>query len=70
MNDFLTVLQKLKTYIATNKQGKVLDKDVAELLHITQTQLATIKRRNSTPYKHILEFCNREGICSNELFFD
>jgi L-rhamnose mutarotase len=43
---------------------------VAFLLGISQAQLATIKRRNSMPYSEILEFCKRENICSNEIFFD
>jgi len=70
MRDFHGVIQALKIYIADGREIKVLDKDVANILGITQTQFATIKRRNSTPYVNILEFCKREKLCCNEIFFD
>ena len=70
MNDFEQVIKKLKKHIANGKEVKVLDKDVASLLGVSQTQLATLKRRNSTPYKDLLEFCKREDICCNKIFFD
>ncbi len=70
MNDFEQVIKKLKEHIAKGKERRVLDKDVANLLGVSQTQLATLKRRNSTPYKNLLEFCKREDICCNKIFFD
>ena len=70
MRDFQTIIAVLKEYIAQNKETKVYDKDVAKLLHISQSNFATIKKRNSTPFAEILEFCKREEICSNEIFFD
>jgi hypothetical protein len=71
MKDFHDVMKTLKEYIAQGKEDvKVKDKEVAFLLGISQAQLATIKRRNSMPYSEILEFCKRENICSNEIFFD
>jgi hypothetical protein len=63
-------MRTLKEFIADGQKIKVLDKEVAELLEISQSQLATIKRRNSMPYSEILKFCNRESICCNEIFFD
>lgn len=70
MRDFHSVLVYLKLYLAQGKSIKVYDKDVAEALHISQMNFATLKRRNSTPYEHIIRFCKREGVCSNEIFFD
>jgi len=70
MRDFRTIIEVLKEYIAMRKVDKVYDKDVAELLKISQAQLATLKRRNSTPYVALLEFCKREDICCSEIFFD
>lgn len=70
MRDFRAVIKALKSYIADGRDVKVLDKDVANILGITQTQFATIKRRNSTPYVNILEFCRREELCCSEIFFD
>lgn len=70
MRDFHSVIKELKLYLADKKSGKILDKDVANELGITQSQFATIKSRNSTPYANILEFCKREDICCVELFFE
>ncbi len=70
MRDFHGVIKELKMYLADGKSIKILDKDVANELGITQAQFATIKSRNSTPYTNILEFCKREDICCIELFFD
>ena len=69
MRDFHGVIKELKLYLADGKSVKVLDKDVANELGITQAQFATIKSRNSTPFVNILEFCKREDICCIELFF-
>jgi len=69
MRDFHKIIIVLKGYISTQKK-RVYDKDVAEMLEISQSQFATLKRRNSTPYIQILEFCKREDICSNEVFFE
>jgi len=70
MKDFEAIIKELKLYLADKKSGKVLDKDVANELGITQSQFATIKSRNSTPYPNVLEFCKREDICCVELFFE
>ena len=70
MRDFEAIIKELKLYLADGKSVKVLDKDVANELGITQAQFATIKSRNSTPFATILEFCKREDICCVELFFE
>ena len=69
MRDFEAIIKELKYYLADGKNVKILDKDVANELGITQAQFATIKSRNSIPYANILEFCKREDICCVELFF-
>jgi hypothetical protein len=70
MKDFHGVLKNLKKHIANGVEMKVMDKDVAQLLNISQAQLATLKRRNSMPYSDILAFCEREGVSCKEIFFD
>ena len=59
MRDFISVIEILKAYIAKQKEGKVLDKDVAALLGMSQARLATLKKRNTLPYESILLFCKR-----------
>jgi hypothetical protein len=70
MKDFHGVIQKLKGHLSKGKDVKVLDKEVANALEISQAKFATIKKRNSTPYESILKFCKKEGLCCNELFSD
>ena len=70
MRDFKTIIKTLKIYLADGKKHKVFDKDVALALSITQAHFATIKKRNSTPYAHILEFCKNEELSCRDVFFD
>ncbi|MEA2091873.1 MAG: hypothetical protein U9O83_05870 [Campylobacterota bacterium] len=70
MRDFHGVIRELKLYLSSNRNKKVLDKDVADALKMSQANFATVKRRNSTPYKNILEFCKKEQLCCSEIFFE
>ncbi len=69
MRDFEAIVAELKYHLSTNRTKKVLDKDVADILNMSQANFATIKRRNRTPYKNILEFCKKEDLCCSEIFF-
>jgi len=65
------VIEKLKDVISERTLSKkVFDKDVADVLGIPQSTFATMKKRNSVPYREILEFCASEKISANWLFFD
>jgi len=71
MYDLRVVITKLKEIIAEEKKiKKVFDKDVAEALAIPQTTFATMKKRNSIPFKEIMEFCANKKLSINWLFFD
>jgi SOS-response transcriptional repressor LexA len=71
MVDFVEIIEKIKDVISTKKiGGKVFDKDVAMELGIPQASFATMKKRNSIPYKEIMEFCARKKLSINWLFFD
>jgi len=71
MYDLKNVISKIKQIIAEEKHiKKVFDKDVAEALTIPQTTFATMKKRNSIPFKEILEFCANKKLSINWLFFD
>jgi len=66
----MAIIVELKLYLVLSKNKKVLDKDIAVALNISQANFATIKRRNSTPYKNILEFCKEEDLCCSNIFFE
>lgn len=69
MRDFKEVIKELKFYLSNQQDIKVLDKDVANALSMSQANFATLKRRNSMPYESILKFCKKEELCCSELFF-
>jgi len=65
------IIEKLKDVISEHFIGKkIFDKDVANALNIPQATFATMKKRNSIPYKEILEFCAIRKLSVNWLFFD
>jgi len=65
------IIEKLKDIISEDEvDKKIFDKDVAKVLDISQSTFATMKKRNSIPYKEILEFCATKKISVNWLFFD
>ncbi len=71
MYDLRNVIAKLKEIISEEtKAKKVFDKDVADALAIPQATFATMKKRNSIPFKEILEFCATKRLSINWLFFD
>ena len=71
MYDLKNVIAKIKQIIAEERNvKKVFDKDVADILAIPQTTFATMKKRNSIPFKEILEFCANKKLSINWLFFD
>ncbi len=71
MYDLKIVIDKLKDILSEEtKNKKVFDKDVADALAIPQTTFATMKKRNSIPFKEIMEFCATKKLSINWLFFD
>ena len=71
MLDFNEILERLKDIISSKTLGRqVYDKDVAQKLGISPATFATMKKRGSIPYKEIMEFCAKNKISINWLFFD
>jgi len=70
MRDFKKIIRVLKDHLARGKEIKILDKDVAVLLGMTQARFATIKKRNVIPFEDILLLCEREELSCNKIFFD
>jgi phage repressor protein C with HTH and peptisase S24 domain len=71
MYELKSVIEKLKDILSEDKSGtKIFDKDVANALAIPQATFATMKKRNSIPFKEILQFCATKKLSINWLFFD
>jgi len=65
------IISKLKTIISTDEQNsKVLDKDVARYLELSQANFATMKNRGKIPYTNILNFCAKRKISINWLLYN
>lgn len=69
MNNFPTIIAKLKTILSQTEQRKIHDKDLAIALGLTPSTFASMKRRNTTPYRAILDYCARHHINANTLLF-
>ena len=61
---------KLKTILHQIHRTKVHDKDVADALGISPSTFASMKRRNTIPYRAILDFCVLHHINANALLFE
>ncbi len=71
MLEFNEILERLKDIISSRTIGRqVYDKDVSVQLGITPATFATMKKRGSIPYREIMEFCAKNKISINWLFFD
>jgi len=71
MYELKSVIKKIKNILAQENKGvKIFDKDVAKALDIPQTTFATMKKRNSIPFKEILQYCAKNRLSINWLFFD
>ena len=64
MNQIEEIIQRVKKLT-----GATTDTAVADLLKITRQDLAHHKRRDSVPYKKIIEFCGTNQHSADYLFF-
>ena len=69
MNEFKTILTKLKEIIGT-PDTKVRDKDIATALNIKPATLASYKRRDKPPYQAILTYCHDNRLDVRKVLFD
>jgi phage repressor protein C with HTH and peptisase S24 domain len=70
MKNFLEIVDEIKTILSTEFAGKkVLDKDVADTLGISQMNFATMKKRNKIPFGELLDFCATKSISINWLLY-
>lgn len=67
MNDFMTIIAKLKTLLSQTKRQTVHDRDVALALGLAPSTFAAMKRRQTIPYRAILDYCVRNHINANAL---
>jgi len=70
MNQFIEIVEEIKNIISTEFKGKkIFDKDVADVLGVSQMNFATMKKRNKIPYAELLDFCAKKSISINWLLY-
>lgn len=70
MKSFLEVIEEIKNVISAEFSGKkIFDKDVADILGISQMNFATMKKRNKIPYNELLDFCATKSISINWILY-
>lgn len=71
MKTFSDIVEAIKDIVSSEfPEKKVFDKDVAELLDISQMNFATMKKRNKIPYEELLNFCAKRSIAINWLLYN
>ena len=70
MNSFADIVEEIKSIVSEEfAPKKVFDKDVAEVLGISQMNFATMKKRNKIPFSELLDFCAKRSISINWLLY-
>jgi len=71
MKTFSEIVETIKDIVSSEfPEKKVFDKNVADLLDITQMNFATMKKRNKIPFNELLDFCARRSIAINWLLYN
>ena len=70
MNSFVEIVEEIKSIVSSEfNSKKIFDKDVADILNITQMNFATMKKRNKIPYEELMDFCARKSISINWMLY-
>lgn len=70
MKGFIDIVEEIKDIVSTEFNGKkIYDKDIADILGISQMNFATMKKRNKIPFSELLDFCATKSISINWLLY-
>lgn len=71
MKSFTEIVETIKDIVSGEfPDKKVFDKDIAELLEISQMNFATMKKRNKIPFNELLDFCAKRSIAINWILYN
>lgn len=71
MKTFNEIVETIKDIISSEfPEKKVFDKDVANMLGISQMNFATMKKRDKVPFNELLDFCAKRSISINWLLYN
>ena len=70
MKSFIDIVEEIKSIISAElNTKKIFDKDVADVLNITQMNFATMKKRNKIPYEELMDFCAKKSLSINWMLY-
>ena len=70
MKSFAEIVEEIKNIVSSNYDGKkIFDKDVADILGISQMNFATMKKRDKIPFSELLDFCASRSISINWMLY-
>jgi len=70
MKQFDEIVEEIKDIVSSDFPGKkIFDKDVANMLGVSQMNFATMKKRNKIPFQEMLDFCASRSIAINWLLY-
>ncbi len=70
MNTFSSIVEEIKSVVSSDFNAKkIFDKDVADILGISQMNFATMKKRNKIPFIELLDFCATKSISINWMLY-
>jgi len=70
MKSFLEIVEEIKSIVSSEfNSKKIFDKDVADVLGISQMNFATMKKRNKVPFGELMDFCATRSISINWILY-
>jgi len=70
MNSFSEIVEEIKSIVSSDfNTRKIFDKDVADILGISQMNFATMKKRDKIPFTELLDFCAQKSISINWMLY-
>ncbi|EQB34455.1 phage repressor protein [Sulfurimonas hongkongensis] len=70
MKNFLDIVEEIKSIISAEVGSKkIFDKDVADVLGVSQMNFATMKKRNKVPFGELMDFCAVRKISINWMLY-
>jgi SOS-response transcriptional repressor LexA len=71
MKSLTDIIESIKDIVSEDHPGrKIFDKDVADMLGISQMNFATMKKRNKVPFQELLDFCAKRSIAINWILYN
>jgi len=70
MKSFLEIVEEIKSIVSAEYNSKkIFDKDVADILGVSQMNFATMKKRNKVPFGELMDFCALRSISINWMLY-